>query len=403
MNLALRDISFNKARFILTVFGISLLIMIVMGMAGIYRGMVKDATLIIDSIGADLWIVQQETRGPFAEVSRLPASLEARAQSVPGVRQAKVFLSHTIQRHHNGRPLRLTLQGLSWPEDRGEWLPIVEGRPLDAAHYEMIADASLGLQLGERVSLEKDSYRVVGITRGMVAQGGDGLAFFTVRDALAIQTDTPAEAIRLEREARVARADNTDRSAISPGLLSAAAGPANAIPALPPPQVSAVLVQVQPGYPRDEVRRVIEGWTDVSVYSSDEQRHLLITGSIDKARRQIGLFTVILVAISGVIMSLILYTLTLDKIHDIAMLKLMGARNPMILGLILQQALLMGFFAYGLAYYMGIWLFPRFPRRVLVTEGDLLLLAGIVLTISILSSILGIAKAMSVDPNEVLA
>jgi putative ABC transport system permease protein len=267
----------------------------------------------------------------------------------------------------------------------------------------MIADASLGLQLGERVSLEKDSYRVVGITRGMVAQGGDGLAFFTVRDALAIQTDTPAEAIRLEREARVARADNTDRSAISPGLLSAAAGPANAIPALPPPQVSAVLVQVQPGYPRDEVRRVIEGWTDVSVYSSDEQRHLLITGSIDKARRQIGLFTVILVAISGVIMSLILYTLTLDKIHDIAMLKLMGARNPMILGLILQQALLMGFFAYGLAYYMGIWLFPRFPRRVLVTEGDLLLLAGIVLTISILSSILGIAKAMSVDPNEVLA
>jgi ABC-type lipoprotein release transport system permease subunit len=40
---------------------------------------------------------------------------------------------------------------------------------------------------------------------------------------------------------------------------------------------------------------------------------------------------------------------------------------------------------------------------VLVTPGDLLLLAGIVLLISVLSSILGIAKAMRVDPNEVLS
>ncbi len=40
-------------------------------------------------------------------------------------------------------------------------------------------------------------------------------------------------------------------------------------------------------------------------------------------------------------MALILYTLTLDKTHDIAMLKLMGARKPVVIGLILQQALLL--------------------------------------------------------------
>ena len=45
-------------------------------------------------------------------------------------------------------------------------------------------------------------------------------------------------------------------------------------------------------------------------------------------------------------MALILYPLTLDKIHDIALLKLIGARNGVIIGLILQQALLMGALGY---------------------------------------------------------
>ena len=48
---------------------------------------------------------------------------------------------------------------------------------------------------------------------------------------------------------------------------------------------------------------------------------------VDKARRQLGLFRVLLIIISTIIMALILYTLTLDKIHDIALLKLIGARN----------------------------------------------------------------------------
>jgi putative ABC transport system permease protein len=107
--------------------------------------------------------------------------------------------------------------------------------------------------------------------------------------------------------------------------------------------------------------------------------------------------------VSAIIMALILYTLTLDKLHDIAMLKLMGARNSVILGLILQQAFLLGILAYGVAYMIGQWVFPWFPRRVFLIHDDLWLLAGIVVGISVLASLLGIARALSVEPNEVLA
>ena len=178
MNLAVRDIRHNVGRFALTTVGIGLLLMIVMGMGGIYRGLIYEATLLVDQVGADLWVVQGSTRGPFAEVSRIPANLEDRVRAVPGVASARRFVSHTIQREHCDQPLRMVVQGLSWPEDKGDWVSLIAGRALRQSHYEMIADRSLGLPLGEKVKLGKDVYEVVGLTRGMVGSGGDGLAFF---------------------------------------------------------------------------------------------------------------------------------------------------------------------------------------------------------------------------------
>lgn len=403
MNLASHDIRHNFGRFALTAMGIGLLLMIVLGMSGIYRGMIDDALVVVNGAGADLWVVQRGTRGPFAEVSRVPANLEHRLLAVPGVASAGSFLSHNIQREHHGQPLRLSVQGLAWPEDNGQWLPLSAGRALTQGHYQMIADQSLGLALGEQLALGKDRYEVVGLTKGMVSSGGDGLAFFSVRDAQAVQFDLPGEAVRLERASRRGRAEQLDLGRTTPLLLDRAAGPAANIPALGPPMVSAILVRVSAGTDPAAVALTLASWPDVSVHTADGQRELLIRGMIDKARRQIGLFRVLLVIISTIIMALIIYTLTLDKIHDIALLKLMGARNGIIVGLILQQALLLGAIGYVIAYFLGDWIFPLFPRRVLIAPADLLALAAVVLGISVLASLLGIWKAMRVEPNQILS
>jgi putative ABC transport system permease protein len=403
VNLASKDIRHNFGRFALTTVGVGLLLMIVMGMGGIYRGLIREATLLVERIGVDLWVVQRGTRGPFAEISRVPANLEDRVRAVPGVTGARRFVSHTIQREFHGRPLRIVVQGLAWPEDSGAWIRLVAGRHLRQAHYEMIADRSLGLPLGEKLKLGKDVYEVVGLTRGMVGSGGDGLAFFTAGDAQAIQFDLPGDAIRLEREARRIRSEAMDLGRVQPLLLERSAGQASGIPALGPPMVSAVMVTLSPGADARSVAATIASWPDVTVYSTREQMNLLLAGMVDKARRQLGLFRVLLIIISTIIMALILYTLTLDKIHDIAMLKLIGARNGVIVGLILQQALLIGALGYGLAYWLGTFAFPRFPRLVVIEVPDLLQLAGIVLGISVLASLLGIGKALRVEPNKVLS
>jgi putative ABC transport system permease protein len=402
MNLAVREIRYSLGRFVLTGLGIGMLLMVVMGMGGIYRGIVEDATLLIDEIGADLWVVQYGTRGPFAEVSRVPVNLADRVASVPGVGSARRFVFHTIQRERGGKPLRMSVTGLDWPKDKGEWLRLIEGRPLGQNHYEMIADRSLRLPLGERVRLGKDEYTVVGITSSMISSAGDGLAFFTVADALAIQFDQPGEAIRLEQAARRRRTTGVDLGNVNPALLDVVSGPSNLIPTLAQPATSAVIVRVEPGADPTAVAEVVAGWSDVSTYDHAGARRLLLSGPVEKSRLQIGLFRVLLSLISGVVMGLILYTMTLDKIPSIALLKLMGASNWVVLRMILQQALILGGVGYGVAYLIGHQVFPLFPRRVVLAGDDLAELAAIVLVISVLSSLLGIWKAARVEPNQAL-
>ncbi len=402
MNLAIKDIRHNSGRFILTSIGIGMLLMIVMGMGGIYRGIIEDATLLIDNIDADIWVVQHSTRGPFAELSRVPKNLIHRTLAIPGVVTSRSFVQHTIQRKNKGKRLRMTVVGLDWPIDKGEWVNLISGRNLNQNHFEMIADKSLGLRLGEKIELGKDIYTVVGITSSMISSGGDGIGFFTVQDAQKIQFDNSGEAVRLERKSRVARLEKSDQGLKQPGLIDFISQESSQLPVLAKPQVSAVVLKLSPGANKKEIMETIEGWEDVSAYTNEEEKEFLLKGSVEKAKKQIGLFRVLLTIISAIIMALILYTLTLDKLHSIALLKLIGASNWITLKLILQQALILGFLGYGIAYFLGQKIFPKFPRRVILSGDDLFQLAIIVVVISVVSSFLGIWKALKVEPNEAL-
>ena len=402
MNLAYKDVRHSFGRYALTAVGIGMLLMIVMGMGGIYRGIEGDATQLIDTIGCDVWVVQRDTRGPFAEVSRVPSSLVDRVSAVPGVALSREFVYHTIQRDHAGRSLRMSVLGLDWPSDKGDWLPLVAGRPLRQNHYEMIADQSLGLYLGERYRIGKDTYRVVGMTQNMISASGDGIIALSANDAQQVQFDTPGEAVRLERAARAARGARSEIVTTRPSMLELADQPAAQLPAIAKPQASAVMIRVAPGADAQAVAKIIAGWGDVSVFTHHQQRELIVRGTVDRARRQIALIRVLLTAVAAIVMALILYTLTLDKIHSIALLKLLGAPNTVILGMILQQALFLGGLGFVIAYLLGQKIFPHFPRRVILINQDLIQLALIVLGISVVSSLLGIAKALRVSPNAAI-
>ena len=234
----------------------------------------------------------------------------------------------------------MSLLGLSWPLDKGEWLPLIAGRSLLQNHFELVADKTLGFELADRITLGKETYTVVGLTSGMVSSGGDGMAFVTIWDSQAIQFDTPGEAVRLERAARDHRGAESEVFLSQPALTEQLTRPTAELPAVTPPPISAIVAKVSPGSDPENVASIISSWGDVSVFTKAGQEDLLIQGMVDKAKRQLGMFRVLLTIIAAIIMALILYTLTLDKLHSIALLKLIGAPNTVILGLIIGWILL---------------------------------------------------------------
>ena len=401
MNLALLDIRRNLGRFAGTSMGIALLFTVVLAMAGIYQGLVDDATVLVRAVGADLWVVQQGTRGPFADVSRLDPSLEPRVAAVSGVRRARSFTYQVLQREAAGSLRRFALVGVSFPEDAGRGFPLVAGRALDQARGELIADASLGLPLGSPIVLAREEMRVVGLTRQLLGSGGDAVVVASVADAQLVMEDAPSDALRTERERRTERFLASDVGRGSPALAALLSDPRWRLPALASSPIAAVLVDASPA-DRDAARAVIEAWPDVTVFTAGEQERLLLDAVVDKPRRQLALFSLLLVITSSILIAAVVYMMTLDKTRDIAVLKLMGAPSRRIAMMVLEQAWLMGAVGFAIAVAIGSYAFPYFPRRVVLTAGSTAAVGALLMVVSTVAGLLGVRYALRVDPGRAL-
>ena len=115
------------------------------------------------------------------------------------------------------------------------------------------------------------------------------------------------------------------------------------------------------------------------------------------------MFTSILILVSAVIIALIIHTMTMDKIREIATLKLIGAPDRVIVGLIVQQALAMGLIGFALGGVLINSIKDYFPKRLILQPADGLSLAGIVVVICLLASMYGVYTALKVDPAQALA
>jgi len=271
VNLAYRDVRRHLWRYLGTSLGLGMLFTVVLAMGGIYNGLVADATALARLMDADLWVVQRDTWGPFADTSQLDPSTEDRVAAVAGVASARSYTYQAIQREHDGRALRLALVGLAWPEDHGENLPLAAGRPLQQAHGEMIVDASLGLPIGEQIQLGTETYSVVGVTRQALTTGGDSVGFLTVADAHLVVADRPPDAMISERQRRLERLRLTDLGRGQPSLEELAVDPGWRPPALAPPPISAALARVEAPHRMQEVQRALTAWPDVAVYTQEER------------------------------------------------------------------------------------------------------------------------------------
>ncbi|MDO9402299.1 MAG: ABC transporter permease [Polaromonas sp.] len=401
ISLAGRDILHAWGKFVLTGLGLGLLIGVTLTMAGVYRGMVDDANVLLDNSGADLWVVQQDTQGPYAESSSIDDDTYRGILGMPGVARAAnvTYLTMQVRQLRDGqaRDVRAMVVGITpdGPGHPGQPGYLVDGRHLTRGHYEAVADIATGFALGERIQIRRNVYTVVGLTRRMVSSGGDPMVFIPLKDAQEAQFLKDNDAIVRQR-ARTAQNPALNRPGV-PGLLDAVIASQSTNRS-----VNAVLVQIERGADPQTVAEPIRRWKRLSVYTRVQMQDILIAKLIATSARQIGMFLVILAVVSAAIVAFIIYTLTMGKIREIAVLKLIGTRNRTIAAMILQQAVALGLIGFVVGKVAATFWAPIFPKYVLLEPGDAVRGFLAVVVICVLASVLAIRAALKVDPAEAI-
>ncbi len=378
INLAYKDITHSLSKFIITAISVGVLLGIVIIMIGVYRGMVFDAEVLVSDIKADIWVVQQDTLGPFAQTSKVHEDLKHQISYQDGIKESGAITFQTFQMINKGKDFKVMLIGYD-PFGNIEVIDnkkLIEGRVIEKSHYELVVSRKTGYSLGEFVKLGREHYKVVGITKDTVSNSGDYLIYTSLKDAQILQFTYTNERIRSD-EKRGIKGSN-------------------------PHLVNAIIAQTKDGFNATTVARMIEQTTHKKVFTKEEQTRLLLEKVIKKSSKQIGMFTVILILVSIVIIALIIYTMTLEKIKEISILKLIGIPNFTISMMIIEETLVLGVLAFISGNMFARLVTGGFPKRILLELSDAFGLFVVILISSVFASLFGIYKVIKTDPAEAI-
>jgi len=378
IHLAKEDIRHTLGKFVVTAMGVGMLLGIVLIMMGVYRGMIADAEVLLNDLDVDLWVVQENTLGPFAEASRVHEDLKYTIKSLQGIDKSEAITFQNIQLPRRNKKVRVFAVGY---DVYGDICPInperlISGRALEADHYEIVVTDKTGFKLHDKIQLGRNIYTVVGVTHGSVSSGGDLLVYISLKDAQDLQFSYSNKRIQTDRARGLINKDTH--------------------------MVNAVIATTKAGYSVEKIAESIRKWRHKSVYTKKQQKTVLTKYVVEKASRQIGLFTAILVIVATIIISLIIYTMTLEKMKEISIMKLMGLPNSMIVRMIVEETLLLGVFAFLFGNLFSHLIYSKFPKRVVLQVSDAWMLFGVVVIASIFASFVGVKKVINADPTAAI-
>lgn len=428
MNLALKDIGYHRIKFFSAAGGVSLMIMMVLVIGGVTRGMFDDSSDITTATAADLWVVEKDRQGPFVENSGIPEDYYHAIEVIPGVAQASPVLIawESVARMPRMTPVmkvmyanasfttqtmvepgwmemqktqRFVLIGYK-PGRLGGPPSLIAGREIEADNYELVADVRAGFQVGERVRLKYHDYTVVGLTRNMVGFTADPVLYTTLKEAQTIVIKPDPDLLR-DRRWRYQQQVLLKDKAQAPLMVEPGARRADAL-AENTHFVNAIAVKLESGASVEEVKSAIVRWKRVTVYTAAQEVNLQVMGSNRLTIFQMSVLRVFLGLIAGFTVGQLIYAFTLDKVKEIATLKLLGAQVSRINGMILQQAILMAVLGTIAGAVLEQLSQPYFPRRVDATYGDIAMTLVAITVLSVLASLIAMRRAMKVDARSVL-
>lgn len=292
--LARRNLTRQRLRFALSAAGVGLALLLILALEAIYSGVLSQVTAYPDNAGAPVIVSQRGVETMHMSSSSLPLGIVGRLRRDPRVgRAAPILYSPIVLNGHE--PVFSYLIGFR--RGGGPW-EMVKGRarpPRDGIVIDEITADKLGVGIGDRLRIAGGRLRITGLTRG---------TFSIISSVSFIDYST------FER-------------------LEGAAGSA-----------SYVLVWPRHGGSPEALASHLEAAYPVTAQTSagfsGHERQVVSGMSTELIQGLVTIGFVVGVIVAG----LSIYTATVARLREYAVLKAIGMRNRSLYGTILRQALL---------------------------------------------------------------
>jgi putative ABC transport system permease protein len=338
--IGLRDLQWGRRRFAIGVVATALVFALGLLMSGVSASFDNEVDRTVTSFDADAWLVRAESFGPFTGPATIPESSAASVRDLPGVQAADPV---AVLRATTETPERSNVN-LIGVAPGGVGSPTGWRARLLARGRAAIVDESLGLDVGDRLDLNGAAFRVGALTSGRTYFAGIPTVTVSLRDAQEI------------------------------GLGGRHLA-------------TAVLTQGRPATAPSDLTML-----DNAAVEEDLGR------PVRQAKQTIALIRLLLWAVAAGIIGAIVYLSVLERVRDLAALKAIGVGTRDLVSALVLQAGLLSLLAALLSVGLEEAIAPAVAMSVEVPTLTLLTLPLVAVVVGVVASLIGLRRAIAVDP-----
>ncbi|MBM3235814.1 ABC transporter permease [Candidatus Poribacteria bacterium] len=436
----LKDMAYRKARVVLTTMGIFVLVALVLLLGGIMNGLRWQARRYFEFTGADIWIAKQRSGGVAVGFSLLnpeyvipsvrdpgidpnvPISPLIFAQARPvvhGKETKAVVVGYQIGQLGGAKQEQLS-EGRLFKPSEGEYSPEQELPPSEV----VISDigAFKELNIGETTEVGGKTFRVVGKVTNLFFVFDTPFLFMDIRSAqdavllnsiyvntflAKVNTQTrhyvvsPGNEAKLTLEQFVSLKERELSQSLIQGLINTGRVKLNGERA----KAKARLrendkVEIVRNTPDEVAARLDEFGKQLGLEVRSNQQTIatILENYVNEPMKAVRFFQVMLWLVAGIVVGLITYATTLEKVQEIGVLKAIGASSSYVMSMTLKQIALMSIIGLVLGIGLISLAVQVFPIFVLISVPETIALSIMGLVVCCLGGCLAAWKAVSVDP-----
>ena len=363
----------DRLRSAVAIAGVSVSVMLVLVQVGLYFGFMNTASSIIDASHADLWVGKKGNES-FEFATPFDERAFYKVASVDGVeRTERVLMNFAQFKLANGGDLGVQIVGV---ETTPGYAPLLGPWNVAAGDVNRLREAG-------GITVDRREYKKLGI---------DKVDHVTEINAVRAHVIALTSGIRSFTTSPIVFTDIRTARSFMPQLGESA--------------VTYVLVKVAPGQSVADVQARINALPHLAAYTTPQFSQRTRTYWSTRTGVGAGFFTtaVLGVIVGFVVVGQILYSGTLQYIREYGTLKAMGARNAMVVRVILWQAMIsaaIGFVVGGVLAFGMQAAMAKANLSVALFPG--LYAVTLVVTIAMCSfaALLSIVKVLRLDPASV--